>query len=132
MVPMANEPRSPVVILVIDNDVKVLDAVKLLLEDEDWVVVTAGDPMEGIRLYAERWREIKVVLVDFSMPGLKGDQVFERLRKINRDVRVLLMSAFTDEAPVERMMENGLVGFVEKPPLPGELVSRVREAINAT
>lgn len=129
---MANEPCPSVVILIIDNDVKVLDGVKGLLEDEKWVVVTAGDPMEGIRLYAERWREIKLVLLDFSMPGLRGDQVFERLRKINRGVRVLLMSAFTDEAPVERMMENGLAGFVEKPPLPGELVSRVREAINAT
>jgi len=131
MVPVSNEPRSPVDILVIDDDVNVLDGVKRLLEDEPWVVATAADPLEGIRLYAERWREIKLVLVDFSMPALRGDEVFERLRRINPDVRVLLMSAFTDETPVEKMLERGLWGYIEKPFLPGELVDRVREAINS-
>jgi DNA-binding response OmpR family regulator len=131
MVPMVDEPRPPVDILVIDNNVNVLDAVKRLLEDEEWVVPTTVDPMEGIQLYAERWREIKLVLLDFSMPALRGDEVFERLRRINRDVRVLLMSAFTDEAPAEKMLEGGLLVFVEKPFLPDELVDRVREAINS-
>lgn len=126
-----SDPRPPVVILVIDNDVNVLDGVKRLLEGENYVVATALDPMEGIQQYADRWREIELVLLDFSMPGLRGDQVFERLRRINRDVRVLLMSAFTDEAPVEKMLEGGLLGFVEKPFLPGELVARVKEAINS-
>ena len=56
MVPMANEPRPPVVVLVIDDDVNVLDGVKRLLESENYVVATASDPLEGLRLYAERWR----------------------------------------------------------------------------
>ena len=126
-----SDPRPPVVILVIDNDVKVLDGVKRLLEGEDYVVATALDPMEGIQQYADRWREINWCCWIFRCPALRGDEVFERLRRINRDVRVLLMSAFTDEAPVEKMLEGGLLGFVEKPFLPDELVDRVREAINS-
>jgi DNA-binding response OmpR family regulator len=129
MVPMANEPRPPVVVLVIDDDVNVLDGVKRLLESENYVVATASDPLEGLRLYAERWREIKLVLVDFSMPALRGDEVFARLRRVHRGVRVLLMSGFHDEAPVEKLLEDGLWGFIEKPFLPGELVERVRAAI---
>jgi DNA-binding response OmpR family regulator len=131
MKPVANEPRSPVVILVIDDDVNVLDGVKRLLEDEKYVVATATNPLEGIQLYAERWREIKLVLLDSSMPALRGDEVFERLQQIHRGVRVLLMSGFNDETAVKKMLERGLWGYVEKPFLPGELVDRVREAINS-
>jgi two-component system, cell cycle sensor histidine kinase and response regulator CckA len=131
MVPMANESRPPVVILVIDDDANVLDGVKRLLEDENCVVATASDPLEGIRLYAERWREIKLVLLDFSMPALRGDEVFVRLRRIHPGVRVLLMSAFNVETPLQRMLEDGLWGFIEKPFLPDELVDRVREAIHS-
>ena len=128
---MANEPRPPVVILVIDDDAKVLDGVKRLLEIENCVVATASDPLAGIQLYAERWREIKLVLLDFSMKALRGDEVFERLRRINPGVRVLLMSVFNDEMLVEKMLERGLWGYVEKPFLPRELVDRVRAAINS-
>jgi two-component system, cell cycle sensor histidine kinase and response regulator CckA len=131
MVPMANEPRPPVVILAIDDDINVLDGVKRLLEDENCEVVTASDPLEGIRLYAERWREIKLVLLDFSMPTLRGDEVFKRLRQINSGARVLLMSGFDVETPLPKMLQDGLWGFVEKPFLPGELVDRVRAAISS-
>lgn len=129
--PMANEPPPPVVILVIDDDVNVLDGVKRLLEGEKCGVATASDPLQGIHFYSDHWRKIKLVLLDFAMPVLRGDEVFERLRRIHGGVRVLLMSAFLDEAPVEKMRENGLWGYIEKPFLPGELVDRVREAINS-
>lgn len=129
MVPMANEPRPPVVILVIDDDATVLDGVKRLLESERYEVVTALGPLEGLRLYGERWREIKLVLLDFAIPALRGDEVFERLQRINPGVRVLLMSAFHTATPVATMLERGLWGYVEKPFLPGELVDRVRAAI---
>lgn len=131
MVPMANEPRPPVVVLVIDDDVSILDGVKRLLEDEKCMVATAADPWEGVQFYADHWRDIKLVLLDFSMPALRGDEVFERLQRIHRGVRVLLMSAFKNEIPLEKMLDNGLWGYLEKPFLPGELVDRVREAVNS-
>jgi CheY-like chemotaxis protein len=66
---------------------------------EGWVVLTASDPAEGLQSYEAHWRGIALVLLDYYMPGLRGDEVWERLKRINPQVRVLLMTASDDYLP---------------------------------
>src|ERR1700688_788844 len=68
------------VILAIDDDTDHLNCVRRLLIREGWVVLTATSPLEGLELYAAHWREIQLVLLDYFMPVLRGDEVFERLQ----------------------------------------------------
>jgi CheY-like chemotaxis protein len=117
------------VILVIDDDTDVLNSVRRLLRREGWVVLTVSDPLEGLQVYEALWAEIQLVLLDYFMPNLRGDEVFERLQRINPRVRVLLTAA-CDDYVSPKMRQRGLCGFVQKPVSPRDLIRRIRHAMN--
>jgi DNA-binding response OmpR family regulator len=117
------------VILAIDDDTEVLNSIRRLLIREGWVVLTASDPAEGLQSYEAHWQGIALVLLDYYMPGLRGDEVWERLKRINPQVRVLLMTASDDYLP-PGLLNGGVRGFVQKPATRKELLRRIREALN--
>ncbi len=116
------------VILVIDDDTDVLNSVRRFLGREGWVVLTASDPREGVQMYEALWPEIQLVLLDYFMPNLRGDEVFERLQRINPRVRVLLATA-CDDYVSQPMIHGGLCGFVQKPVTPRDLMRRIHHAM---
>jgi DNA-binding response OmpR family regulator len=116
------------VILVIDDDPDILNSVRRLLIQEGWVVLTASDPLEGLQFYEAHWQGIQLVLLDYFLPRLRGDEVFERLRCINPDVRVLLTTACLDDVS-PKMLQGGLYGFVQKPLSPRDLVGWIRKSL---
>ena len=117
------------IILVIDDDLDILNSIRRLLIREGWVVLTTSEPREGLRSYEALWQGIVLVLLDYYMPELRGDQVWDRLKRINPQVRVLLMTA-SDECIPSKMRNDGLSGFVQKPATRKELLRRIREALN--
>ena len=117
------------VILVIDDDTDVLNSVRRLLRREGWVVLTVSDPLEGLQLYETLWPEIQLVLLGYFMPNLRGDEVFERLQRINPHIRVLLTTA-CDDYVSPKMLQGGLCGFVQKPISPRDLRGKIDYALN--
>src|SRR5438876_915795 len=87
---MNNDAVSPQkFVLTIDDEPEILDILKQCLESEGFHVLTAAGSKDGIDIYEKRWREIGLVLLDYLMPDMTGDLVFECLQRINPDVRVL-------------------------------------------
>jgi DNA-binding NtrC family response regulator len=117
------------VILVIDDDPDILNSVRRLLRLEGWVVLTASDPLEGLQFYESHWRDIHLVLLDYFLPRLRGDAVFERLQCINPHVRVLLTTACAEDVS-PKMLQGGLYGFVQKPLSPRDLIAWIRRTLN--
>jgi hypothetical protein len=117
-------------ILAIDDEPDILDIVKTCLEDEGFQVHTAASPREGLNFYEKNWRDIRLVLLDYLMPEMTGDLVFESLQRINPDVRVVLLTACEDNV-AHRMFANGLRGYLQKPFFLDDLIRRVHEEIEA-
>jgi CheY-like chemotaxis protein len=84
----------------------------------------------GLDVYEQHWREIKVVLLDYLMPNMTGDLVFECLQRLNPDVRVLLLTACDDHV-ARQMFQAGLRGYIQKPFYLGDLITRVAEEVDA-
>jgi two-component system alkaline phosphatase synthesis response regulator PhoP len=116
-------------ILVIDDDTSVLNIIRMGLEHEGYNVHTASNPKEGIRLFQEMSRNVSLVLLDFNMPEMTGDRVFEALRKIDPQVPVLLVTAFIDDLKVTQL-RNSVRGYLLKPFPLGELIGKVRELVS--
>ena len=121
-------PTQQGVLLAIDDDTGFLDQIRRLLVREGWVVLTASDPAEGLRLYSEHWQGISLVLLDYYMPILEGDQVWTLLHEINPQVRVLWMSASDDCIPRE-MLNSGQSAFVQKPATRQDLLQGIHEVL---
>ena len=118
------------VILAIDDEAEILEIIKATFESKGYTIHTASHPSEGIGLYERLWREIDLVLLDFLMPEMTGDLVFECLRNINPGARVLLLTACDDNV-AKKMFDDGLRGYIQKPFYLDDLSQRVEEEIDA-
>ena len=119
-------------VLVIDDEASVREAVTDILELEEMPVITAPDGQRGLELYRDRQTDIGLVLLDLSMPGLNGEQTFHELRKINPQVQVILSSGYSQDEVVQRFADQSRVGFIQKPYEPSKLVREIRRWLGAT
>jgi len=116
-------------VLVVDDEETVRAVAKMALESFGFSVLTAEDGPEGIELLREHADEVALVLLDLTMPHINGEQTFTEMRRVRGDLRVILMSGYTEQDAVERFAGKGLVGFVQKPFEPAELAVMVRDAL---
>jgi len=89
------------------------------------------NPIEGIELYRRRQRDIAMVILDYSMPGMDGRVAFEELRKISKSIPVLLCSGYTEEEMKSAFGDIRPNSFIKKPYRPIELLERVDSIIPA-
>ena len=71
-----------------------------------------------------------LVILDMLMPNLSGEEVFFRLRKIDPDIQVLIISGYSSEEAVQHILDNGGRGFIQKPFTIGELSLKVRRCLD--
>ncbi len=79
-------------ILVVDDEVNARTALVELLRDEDYVVESAADAFKALGKMADFAPDL--VLTDLKMPGMDGLALLERLREGDRDLPVIVMTAF--------------------------------------
>lgn len=113
-------------VLVIDDDAFVREAIIDILEHAAIPALTAVSGEEGIALYRQWMAEIDLVLLDMSMPGLDGAETFAQLYQIDANVRVLLSSGYTDQEINGNFPQDSLLGFLQKPYDLEGLVSTIR------
>ncbi|MFZ0593721.1 MAG: response regulator [Bryobacteraceae bacterium] len=117
----------------------------LLIEDEDTLrlavskslakigfsVLTAANGVEAVNLFRSRADDVGAILLDLTLPGLSGPEVFREVRRIKPHVKVVLTSAYDwDRAAAEFAIGTEHVsGFIRKPYRIGELAEKLRHAL---
>lgn len=81
-------------ILCIDDEVSGLKIRKMLLQTEGYEVLTAVSGPEGLELFDAN--PVNAVVVDYSMPGMNGDEVAAEMKRRNPSIKILLLSAYVD------------------------------------
>lgn len=102
-------------VLVIDDEAPVREAVTDILELEKMQVMAAASGQEGIALYEQHMAEIDLVILDLSMPGLNGEETFHQLRQLAPNVKVILSSGYNQIEATRHFSGKGLAGFLQKP-----------------
>jgi PAS domain S-box-containing protein len=120
---------KPVTLLLVDDEDVVRDMVGELLAHEGVSVISASDGAQGVELYRARRDAIDVVLLDLSMPGLSGEQTFERLREVDPDVTVILSSGYDQDEVSRRFATDGPAGFIQKPFRPQQLLAEIERCV---
>jgi DNA-binding NtrC family response regulator len=83
-------------ILVVDDDASILAVVSELLTDGGYNVLTARTGAKGLEQSREFKGTIDLLLSDFQMPGMSGVELATAMTQERADIKVLLMSGFTD------------------------------------
>ena len=115
----------------VDDDENVMEVSVEALRRAGFEVVGVADAREAVEIFRQRADEIRLVLLDRTMPGMSGETAFEQLRGIRPDVRILLVSGYSEASTREAFSGKGLAGFLQKPFLPATLVGEVRRALEA-
>jgi PAS domain S-box-containing protein len=118
--------HSSSLILVIDDEAPVREAVADVLEIEGLRVIAAPNGKTGLALYREQQAEVRLVLLDLSMPGLSGEETFRELRQINPNVKVVLSSGYNQVDATRQFAGRGLAGFIQKPYDASTLIAEIR------
>ena len=113
-------------ILVVDDDPKTVRLVRLYLERDGYLVDTANNGRDAVRLT----RELKpdLVVLDLMIPEIDGIEVCRRLR-CESDVLVVMLTARTTEQDRLAGLDGGADDYVVKPFSPRELAARVRAVL---
>lgn len=116
-------------VLVVDDDELVLGMAIDVLEDVGFSVLSACDGESGVDVFKKHSKDIRVVVLDLTMPKMNGDEAFRAMRKIRSDVHVVLSSGYAEQEATGRFGDEGPIGFIQKPYLASTLVTKVRECI---
>ncbi len=115
------------VLYVEDNEVLRKKACILLVKFFD-TVYTAKDGEEGLENFKKFHPEI--VLTDIQMPKMDGLELSEEIRKLSRDTKIVIMSAFDDKENLHRGIVNKVSGFLSKPVNINSLVDLLQEVVD--
>ena len=113
-------------VLVVDDDAKTVELVKLYLNRDGYKVVTAHDGIEALRIAREQHPDL--IVLDIMLPGLDGLQVCRTLRA-ESDVPIIMLTARTTENDRLAGLDLGADDYVIKPFSPKELAARVRAVL---
>ena len=101
-------------ILLVDDEDSVLDIGQRFLKFMDYEVLTARSGSEAIEIYQKYHTSIDLVILDMIMPKMGGGEVFDHLKKINPNVKVLLSSGYSINNEAAKILEKGCT-FIQKP-----------------
>ena len=113
-------------VLVVDDDVKTTELIKLYLKRDGYKVVTAYDGIQAIKLAGESHPDL--VVLDLMLPGMSGFDVFRKLRA-ESDVPIIMLTAKTTEQDRLAGLDLGADDYVTKPFSPKELAARVKAVL---
>jgi len=116
-------------VLLVDDDDTVRDVTKDMLEELGFTVITAENGKKGFDLYKKRKTQINLVILDMTMPGMTGDEVFLKVREIDKDIPVILSSGYSELETATALIEKGLSGFIQKPYKQDDLLSKINEVL---
>lgn len=110
-------------VLVVDDDVKTVELVKLYLNRDGYRVLTAYDGTEALRLAREGHPDL--IVLDLMLPGIDGLEICRTLRG-ESDVPIIMLTAKTTDQDKLIGLDLGADDYVTKPFSPRELAARVR------
>lgn len=115
-------------ILIIDDEQPVLEAASEIFELYGFQVYMAMDGASGLQLYQQRQQAIDLILLDMHMPVMDGAETFVALRKLDKDVPILMSSGYTEMITSE-VLQGEDVDFLQKPYDIDELIRKVQSIL---
>ncbi len=118
-------------ILLIEDEAQVAALTAETLVGEGYRVILAHDGSEALKIYRDIGKQIGLVILDFFLPVMDGDTIFDELRVLNPEVNVVLSSGLAEQQKINAMLSQGLRGFIPKPYSSQQLLAQVRSALDA-
>ncbi|NIU00148.1 MAG: response regulator [Nitrosopumilaceae archaeon] len=117
-------------ILIVEDEQMLIELLENIFQTHGYSVLVARDGKEAIDVYRQHFQKIDLVLTDSGLPKLSGWEAFCSMRKINPQIKTVFASGYFEPDLKTKLIENGVVDFVQKPYSPNEVVNKIREVLD--
>jgi CheY-like chemotaxis protein len=117
-------------VLLVEDEIQVRQVAERFLSSGGYRVIVAVNGREALDLYSLHRDEIAVVILDWIMPEMGGQECLNKLKNLDRDVRVIIASGFSIDASELRAFQNNIKGSISKPYRLVDLLTEVRKALD--
>jgi len=100
-------------ILIVDDDLNILESLADILFLEGYEVISTDNGQKAIE--SVKSNNIKIVLMDYKMPGMNGVEIFREIMKINSGLKVIFITACYNEKIMNIALKEGATGILNKP-----------------
>jgi len=116
------------IILVVDDEKIVLELFQRILKKKEYTVLTANNDKEALEL-VEKERP-NLVILDLKLPGINGIEVLRRIKKIDENIEVIVMTGYGTIKTVKTAMKLGAYDYITKPFATNHLSSLIKKALS--
>ncbi len=117
-------------ILLVDDEALARDTTTMSLESLGHQVVAVADAAQAVLEMSQIPRRFDLVLLDFVMPRMRGDDCFKALHAIDPKVPVVLMTGYADDGIASSALELGMAGYLAKPFSRRQLAQAIEDALD--
>ena len=121
--------RGTETILLVDDEEQVLNTAKQMLEYLGYTVLVARGGEEAWALYQDNRDRFDLVILDLIMPDTGGGEVYDRMKALNPDVKVILSSGYSLNVEASEIIGRGANAFIQKPFSVIDLSHKIRKVI---
>lgn len=114
-------------VLVVDDQYGIRILIKEILKKDGIETLLAANGTQALKLFVEE--KPSLVLLDMRIPGMSGVEILKKIKEINPETAVMIMTAYGDDEMLAESRKNGAAAYFPKPFDIGELLRTVRQAL---
>jgi PAS domain S-box-containing protein len=116
-------------ILIIEDENDVMAVSRAMVRRIGYTVLEAKTGKEAVDIARDFEGGIDLAMLDIALPDIQGERVFELIREIRPDIKVVICSGYAIEGPVQKILNAGAQGFIQKPYKFKELSKKLKEVL---
>jgi two-component system, cell cycle sensor histidine kinase and response regulator CckA len=118
-------------ILVCEDEEAVRLLTRTVLERAGYTVLEAPDGAAALRIFQENIKVIDLVILDVVMPGMNGKEVYDSIKRLRPEQKVLFNSGYTDDIVATKGILEDKLAFISKPLRPVDFLNEVRRVLDS-
>ena len=116
-------------ILWVDDEEIALEVWSLMLQKLGYTVLQARNGFEALKIFKKNKDRISLVLLDMRMPGMNGCEVYDRLKEIQPETKIILVSGYIDQHIIDELSRRDFNDYMKKPFRLKELSKKIEEVL---
>ena len=125
----AKNKDSQKTILWVDDEEIALEVWSQMLQKLGYTVLQARYGYEALEIFEKNMDRISLVILDMRMPGMDGCEVYDRLKEIKPETKIIIVSGYIDQYSIDKILKRNFNDYIEKPFKLKELSDKIEEVL---
>ncbi len=102
-------------VLIVDDDIMILDSISTFLNSHGYNIISCNSGENAIKMFETNRESIDIVILDMIIPDIAGRVLLDRFRELNTELKVVMMTGYSNSADIEYVKKKGVVTILNKP-----------------